>query len=312
MRVAAVIIAIIMVVGGVIAACCIDTVPTGHTGILIHYGKVQQEPVESGKLIFHQLLVDDVAFVDNRQRDIKATERIWGETNDATPVYAEGVNVTYQIPADKSVWIYTNVADYNKNLISFGVVASATKSALVELSPKDSTNRAKIEPLVKQKLAESLNDKYGEGVVIVKKVTIDQMDFEDAYNQAIQAKSIASQQAEQEKIANQVAIEKAEAEKKIAAIETEKEIEAKRKRTEADAELEKINTQTKAQQTKIAAEAEAERIRITAEAQAKANKLIAESLNELMLEYEKISKWNGVLPTTVSAGSGFMLEQTLK
>ena len=79
-----------------------------------------------------------------------------------------------------------------------------------------------------------------------------------------------------------------------------------------DAELEKINTQTKAEQTKITAEAEAERIRITAEAQAKANKLISESLNELMLEYEKISKWNGVLPTTVSTGSGFMLEHMLK
>lgn len=312
MKVAAVIIAVVLVFGALFAAICIDIVPTGHTGVFIHYGQVQQEPVQSGKLIFHQLLVDKVAFVDNRQRDVTAAERIWGETNDATPVYAEGVHITYQIPADKSVWIYTNVADYEKNLITWGVVASATKSALVELSPKDSTNRAKVEPLVKQKLTEAMNDKYGEGVVVIKKVTIDQMDFEDVYNQAIQAKSIAAQQAEQQKIANQVAIEKAEAEKKIAAIETEKEIEVKRKRTEADAELEKINTQTKAEQTKITAEAEAERIRITAEAQAKANKLISESLNELMLEYEKISKWNGVLPTTVSTGSGFMLEHMLK
>lgn len=311
-KLVAIIVLLVLFVGAFIVACCTDIVPTGHTGVFIHYGQVQQEPVQSGKLIFHQLFVDDVAFVDNRQQDIKVSSQVWGETNDATPVYAQGINVTYQVPPEKSVWIFTNVAKYNTNLVSESIIASSTKAALVELSPKDSTNRAKIEPLVRQKLSEALDDKYGPGVVFIKKVTIDQMDFEDAYNDAIQAKSIASQQAEQQKIANQVSIEKAETEKKIAAIETEKQIEIKRKQTEADAELDKINAQTKAENIKISAEAEAERIRITAEAEAKANKMIAESLTELMLEYEKINKWNGVLPTVLSNDSNVLLENILK
>ena len=42
-----------------------------------------------------------------------------------------------------------------------------------------------------QKLAESLVQKYGEDVVFVNKVVINDMNFEDAYNEAIQQKSIA-------------------------------------------------------------------------------------------------------------------------
>lgn len=56
---------------------------------------------------------------------------------------------------------------------------------------KEYATRTKIEPLAQQKLAESLEQKYGEGVVFVNKVVINDMDFEDAYNDAIQQKSIA-------------------------------------------------------------------------------------------------------------------------
>jgi len=296
----------------VVGIFCVDIVPTGHTGIMIHYGQVKPEPVESGHLIFHQILADDVAIVNNKQQDVTVNDQVWGETNDATPVYASGITVTYQIPPEKSVWIYMNVSDYSKNLVSESVVASATKAALVELSPKDVTNRAKIEPLLEKKLTEALNDKYGEGVVLVKKVTIQQMDFEQAYNDAIQAKSIASQQAQQAQIANQVAIEKAETERKIASIEADREIEVKRKQTEADAELEKIKAQTAADKMKIAAEAEAERIRITAEAEAEAKKKLAETINDTMLKYELVQRWDGKLPEVLSSDMQLHLSDVLK
>ena len=113
------------------------------------------------------------------------------------------------------------------------------------------TNRTKIEPLAQQKLAESLNQKYGEGAVFINKVVINNMDFEEAYNTAIQQKSIAQQNADKQKIENEAAN----------------------------------------------AEAEAQKTSIAADAQAEANRKIAESLSDTLIEYQKIQKWDGKLPT---------------
>lgn len=103
-----------------------------------------------------------------------------------------------------------------KNLVGDELVASAIKSAMAELGPKEVTNRTKIEPLAQQKLAESLVQKYGEDVVFVNKVVVNDMNFEDAYNEAIQQKSIAQQNADKQKIENEAAIAKAEADKQVA------------------------------------------------------------------------------------------------
>lgn len=130
-------------------------------------------------------------------------------------MYAADVIVTYQVLPEKSAWLYANVSDI-KNLVGDELVASAIKSAMAELAPNEVTNRTKIEPLAQQKLAESLVQKYGEDVVFVNKVVINDMNFEDAYNEAIQQKSIAQQNADKQKIENEAAIAKAEADKQVA------------------------------------------------------------------------------------------------
>ena len=257
------IIAIVLIL--VLAITNITIIPTGYTGVKTSFGQVQETEIKSGQLNFTIPFVQSIAKVNNKQQDKKIESQIWGETNDKTPVYAADLIVTYQIQPEKSVWIYTNVTDI-KNLVSDALVASAVKSAMSELSPQDVTNRTKIEPLVQTKLAESLNQKYGEDVVFVNKVVINNMDFEDAYNTAIQEKSIAQQNAAKQKIENEAAIAKAEAEKQVAITN---------------------------------AEAEAQKTAIEAEAQANANKMLAESLSDTLIRYQEMQKWNGALPQYV-------------
>lgn len=249
----------------VLAITNITIIPTGYTGVKTSFGQVQETEIKSGQLNFTIPFVQSIAKVNNKQQDKKIESQIWGETNDKTPIYAADLTVTYQIQPEKSVWIYTNVTDI-KNLVSDALVASAVKSAMSELSPQDVTNRTKIEPLVQTKLAESLNQKYGEDVVFVNKVVINNMDFEDAYNTAIQEKSIAQQNAAKQKIENEAAIAKAEAEKQVAITN---------------------------------AEAEAQKTAIEAEAQANANKMLAESLSDTLIRYQEMQKWNGALPQYV-------------
>ena len=106
--------------------------------------------------------------------------------------------------------------------------------------------------------------------MFVNKVVINDMDFEEAYNAAIQQKSIAQQNADRQKIENAAAIAKAEADKQVAITN---------------------------------AEAEAQKTAIKAEAQAEANKKIAESLSDTLIEYQKIQKWDGKLPMVTGSSA---------
>lgn len=244
-------------------------IPTGYTGVKTSFGQIQEETISSGRLIFTVPFVESIHKVNNKQQDKTVEAQVWGEASDKTPVYAADITVTYQIMPERSVWIYANVSD-TKNLVTDSLVSSAVKSAMVELGPEEVTNRAKIEPLVQEKLNTSLEQKYGEETVYINKVTINDMDFEDAYNEAIQQRSIAQQKAQQQEIENAAAIAKAEADKRVAITN---------------------------------AEAEAEKAAITADAQAEANRKIAESLSEELIEYQKIQKWDGKLPTVTGGNS---------
>jgi len=255
----------------VIAAVVVNNVtiiPTGYTGVRVRFGQVQQQPVTSGRAIVTLPLVEHIYTVNNKQQDYRISDQIWGETDDKTPVYASDVTVTYQIAADRSAWIYANVTNYMGGLVSEPLVASAVKSAMVELSPADVTNRARIEPLIQQKLIEALTEKYGPDTVSINKVVVGNMDFEQAYNDAIQAKSIAAQAQARAAIENQTAIARAEADKKVALLK---------------------------------AEAEAEQLRIAAQAQAEANQLIQDSLTPELIELKKVEAWDGKLPSVVGS-----------
>ena len=199
----------------VLAVCSFHIIPTGYTGVKTSFGQIQETTIQSGKLNFCIPFVQSIHKVNNKQQDKHIEAQVWGEASDKTPVYAADVIVTYQVLPEKSAWLYANVSDI-KNLVGDELVASAIKSAMAELAPNEVTNRTKIEPLAQQKLAESLVQKYGEDVVFVNKVVINDMNFEDAYNEAIQQKSIAQQNADKQKIENEAAIAKAEADKQVA------------------------------------------------------------------------------------------------
>lgn len=246
-------------------SCAIVIIPTGYTGVRSTFGQIDPMPVKNGfnwKLPY----IQSIERVNNKQQDIVFEDRVWSETEQRTAIYYENITVTYQINPEKSAWIYANVANYKDALINQSIVASSIKSSSKSLSDTDATNRSIIEPLVMKILQKSLDDKYGENVVCINKVIINNTDFEDSYNKAIAAKQKAKLEAEKQEIENQKAIDKAT----------------------ADAEVKKTNA-------KAAAEAKL----ISAQAEARANKLLEESLTDKILQEKYINKWNGKLPSTV-------------
>lgn len=261
-----------MIIGGLILLVFSQSfaiIPTGYTGVRITFGQIDNRTVQNGfnwKIPF----VQSINQVNNKQQDISYTGQVWSETAERTVLYYEGITVTYTINPEKSAWIYANVSDYKKNLISDNLVASAIKSSSKELNSTDATNRGIIEPIAQEKIQEALDQKYGSDVVFINKVVIANTDFEESYNQAIADKQTA-----------QLAYEKQQ-------IENKRQIEA----AEADAQVK--TTQAKA---------EADAAVIKAQGEADANKLLNDSITDKILRQQYYEKWNGQLPNVITCDS---------
>ena len=225
-------------------------IKTGYTGVRTTFGQVDSTVLQNGfngKIPF----IQSIKIINNKQQDKKYDGEIWGEANDKTAVFAKDVIVSYYINPERSAYIYANVNNYKDNLIPQTLVNSAVKSAMVQLSSDNVTNRNKIEALAKTSLEKAVVEKYGSDTVVILKVTIDNMDFEASYNEAIANKQIARQNAERQAIENQKAIDMAIAEQEKA---------------RAEAETKKIKAQADADAMIITAQAEAENYRIKSEA----------------------------------------------
>lgn len=279
----AIIAILIVVVLLATAIPCIQVVPAGSTGIRVTMGKVDPNLIPPGPT-FKLPFVQSIKTVNNKQQTYVFPDRVWGESSEQTVVYMENVAVSYQIMPEYSVWLYSNVTDYQNNALPPALLSSAMKAAMVELGANDVTNRAKIEPIALQKLQEALNVKYGGNEVVhVTSVNINNMDFEDNYNQAIEQRQIAQLEYEKQQIAIKTQLEKAEADK------NEREIKAN----------------AAAKEKEIQADAEAKAIKAVADAQAEANEKLAKSLTKELVEYQKVEKWDGKMPQ-VSGGNAII------
>lgn len=195
-------------------------IPTNHTGVKTTFGQVSETVLYNG-FHFKAPFVDHIQIIDNRQIDKLIDNKIGGEASDKTEVFAEKILVTYQLNPDKSVYLYSTVANV-KEIISDSILESAIREALVRLDADSVTNRGKIEPIAKDVLQSQLTQKYGDNVITILKVTIESMEYAPAYNDAIAQKQDAKIKAEQQKIENEKSIEKARSEIQVAEQEKQK------------------------------------------------------------------------------------------
>mgnify|MGYP003307059275 FL=1 len=119
------------------------------------------------------------------------------------------------------------------------------------------------------------------GITIIS-VSIENIDFTDAFTDAVENKQVAAQKKLQ-----------AEIEQEQKTMETQQQAERQKIQAEAEANVKKVNADAEAYATKVKAEAEAE-----------ANKKIAESLTDELISFTEAKLWNGQLPQFVSGNGG--------
>lgn len=261
----------LVVIGFVINSFTI--IPTNYTGVKTTFKQIDENTLKDG---FHWKIpiVQSIETINNKLTDIKFTDKISAETSKRTEIYYNDITVTYHITPSKSAWIFANVTDYEDNLISSDIVGSAIKSTSKTLNDTDATNRAVLEPIVTNYIQKSLNNKYGDGVVIINKVVVLSANFSKSYNKAVADKQKAQLESEKQSIQNEKNIAKAEADAKV-------------KRTEAQA-----NADAKL---------------IAAKAEKQANEMKEKSITNKILQEEYINKWNGVMPKFISGTDSNML-----
>ena len=271
--------AVLGVVAAVIflIAGSISYVPTGYTGIVTTFGKVHNETYDAG-LHFHAPW-DNVIKMDNREQRIPF--KLESFSKDIQQVDIQG-SINYNIDKSTAMNLYKDVGtDYANILIGPRIqedvkiiIAQYTAEKLVE-------NRQKAADAIYELIKSELAPK---GINVIS-LALENIDFTDAFEAAVEAKQVATQERQ-----------RAQTEQERMTMEEEEA--AKRSIIVANAEAERA---------KIAAQADLEVVKIQADAalfagerEAEMNKRISEALTSDLIKYYWIKQWNGKLPTVAS------------
>ena len=254
-----VLIGVIILLVVIVLFNCFSVVNEGFIGVKYQFGKIVDSNLSAG-LNFHIPFVEEIEQVDTREQIYSVTTDAY--TSDTQTVNTLALKVNYYYDATKLSEIIRTIGISNvETKLLVPNVAKIAKDEIGKVqAEKLVQNRSDVQNSIYVELKETLAPQG----IIVTAFAIENLSFDDAFEQSIQAKVIAAQDAL--KMQNKTA---------------EKEEEAK--------------------QQVIAAEAEAQSQKIKADAEAYAIQVVQEQIAQSpdYIEYLKISNWNGVLPQAI-------------
>ena len=281
---------LLVILGGMVA-----TVPTGHTGILTTFGKVEDKTLEAG--MHMKSPFQEIVCMDNRTQ--VAHLQLSAFSSDIQEVLVS-YSMNYQIEKANAQKIYKEIGvDYYNTVMApriqevvKSVIAKYTAEALIE--SREALSVQITNDLIKQ---------LGAYNIVVVSTAVEDIDFSDAFTASVEDKVVAEQ-----------ALLKAQTEQAQKTMEEEKSAEREQIKAAAEAEVKKTQAAADAEVAKIKAAAEAEAQKLAADAQkyatekeAEANKALAESLTEALIKYYEALGWDGKLPETVVSGTESIL-----
>ena len=253
----------LIVAAALLALSCVTTVPTGHTGVVTTFGHVENYTLDAGVHMVKPW--QQVVKMDNRVQ--KQTVKLACFSSDIQEVNM-AYTINYQIRKADAMTLYSTVGVAYYDTVVAPNIAEAVKVATAHYTAEELVGmRDELANAIEVILSEKL-EQYNIEVV---STSIEDMDFTDAFTDAVEAKQVA----QQNKLKAQT-----EAEQRV--------IEAN-----ADAEVKKVQ-----------ADAEAYEVLRRTEAEAEANRKIAESLTEPLIDYNYAQNWDGKLPSIVTGSDG--------
>lgn len=267
-------VALIVVI--ILAFSMIKTVPTGYTGILTSFGKVEPNTVSAGVHVIAPW--QKIVKLDNRTQKVSVETDTFSKDIQQVKV---SLAVNFCIDQATAQELYKTVGVNYYESVVLPRILENVKAVVAEYSAENLV--AKRGELSDEILTRLTDDAAAYGINIIS-ISVEDIDFTDEFTDAVERKQVATQ--------NKLAAETEQAQKTM--------------EEQAAADRAVISAKAKAEQDVIAANAELEVTKIQAEAalyagekEAEMNKRIAESLTPNLVKYYYIKQWEGVLPKTV-------------
>lgn len=254
--------ALVVVIALIFAISCFSFVPTGHTGVVTLFGKVEDYTLDSG-----------VHFKNPFARVIKMDNRIQKESVELSCFSSDIQEVevvftlNYQISKEYAMNIYKTIGKNYFDTAVSPIITESVKTVAARYTAEDLINK-------RNELAMAIETDMKEKLLIFNielvSTSIEDMDFTDAFTDAVEAKQVAAQN---------------------------------KLRAETEAAQRVVEAEAEAQIRRVTAEAEAYEILQRAEAEAQANQKLAESITDRLIEYRYYEVWDGKLPQMVMGES---------
>lgn len=260
------------------------SVPTGHTGILTTFGRVEDKTLEAG--MHFKLPYQEVVSLDNRtQKQQLNLSCFSSDIQEIEVIYS----INYQIRKENAQSIYKNIGkDYFQTVMEPRILG--TVKAMI--SKFDAENLVASREDLNDNILKELDEQLSKYNIIVVSSAIENMSFSSAFTQAVEEKQIAVQ--------NKLKAETEQGQKTY-----EKQQEAERNRIQAESEAKIAQIQANAEKEVLMIQADA--AEYAGQKDAAINNALAESLTETLLKFYEIKQWNGELPQYFVTSDGTVL-----
>ena len=257
----------------IVIVSSVSYVPTGYTGIVTTFGKVHDNTLDAG-LNFH-MPWDNVINMDNREQRVPF--QLEAFSKDIQQVDVQG-SMNYNIDKTTAMNLYRDVGVNYSTILIQPRILEDVKIVIAKYTAENLiANRQNAADEIFELIRAELEPK---GIHVIS-FAIENIDFTDAFESAVEAKQVATQEKQ-----------RAQTQQEQQTMEATQAAERQRIAAQAEADVKKIDADADAYATKIKAEAEAE-----------ANDKINKSLTDALISYVQMNKWNGALPQFVGGDS---------
>ena len=265
-----IVVIIILILGVLVYSTCTAQVPTGYTGIVTTFGRVESHTLDAG---FHlKSPFQNVVLMDNREQ--KTSFKTQSFSSDIQQVDIDG-SINFAINKSTAMNLYREVGTSYFSTLVMPRLLENTKAVFSKYTAENLVAaRETLSKTIRQQLASEM-ERYGINII---SVSIENIDFTDSFTDAVEQKQVAAQKK----------------------LQAEIEQEQKTMETQQQAERQRITAEAQAAVKKIEADAAAYATRVQAEAEAEANQKIAASLTDTLIRWQQAGRWDGKLPTFMS------------
>ena len=186
--------------------------------------------------------------------------------------------VNYQISKENAMTIYSNIG---VNYYDTVITPNVSEAVKVMTARYTAENLVASRDDLSEKTETLLSEQLSRYNILGVGTSIEDMDFTDAFTNAVEAKQVAAQNKLQAEIEQQQKIMEQKSSAERAVIDANAAAEVARIQAEADLAVTKI---------------QADAAEYAGQKEAAKNKAIAENLSKDLLNYYYIQQWNGILP----------------